>query len=117
MQMPEDQRSDLNDMLDPHRREEIAGAAVEVAGRLMQKGVEISADEDPAELADLLSAVERFEAAVINRGGDPMVNMPTSKDPQDPAFVLPERRADESVRDYTRHINEASDMLEEPRRI
>ena len=49
MQMPEDQRSDLNDMLDPHRREEIAGAAVEVAGRLMQKGVEISADEDPAE--------------------------------------------------------------------
>lgn len=115
--MHERQRDDLNDMLDPHRHEEIAGAAIEVSGRLLQKGVEVSADEDPAELADLLSAVERFEAAVINRGGDPMVNMPTSTDPQDPAFVIPARRADESVTAYTRHVNEAAAMLEEPRRI
>jgi hypothetical protein len=104
-------------MLDPHRREEIEGAAVEVSGRLLQKGVEVSADEDPAELADLLSAVERFESAVVNRGGDLMVNMPSTKDPQDPAFVLPLRRADESINDYTRHINEAAAMLEEPRRV
>ena len=110
-------REDLNEMLDPHRRDEIAGAAVEVSGRLFQKGVEVSAHEDPAELADLLSAVERFENAVINRGGDPMVNMPDSTDPQDPAFVLPARRADESIPDYTRHIIEAATMLEEPRRI
>src|SRR5215218_2253254 len=112
-----DRGDDLNEMLDPHRREEIAGAAVELSGRLFQKGVEVSADEDPAELADLLSAVERFENAVINRGGDLMVNMPTSTDPQDPAFVLPARRADESIPDYIRHINEASTMLEEPRRL
>ena len=110
-------RDDLNEMLDPHRRDEIAGAAVEVSGRLFQKGVEVSADEDPAELADLLSAVERFENAVINRGGDTMINMPNSTDPQDPAFVLPARRADESIADYTRHIIEAATMLEEPRRI
>ena len=115
--MREQRREDVNDMLDPHRRDEIAGAAVEVSGRLFQKGVDVSSDEDPAELADLLSAVERFENAVINRGGDPMVNMPGSTDPQDPAFVLPQRRADESIVDYTRHINEASAMLEEPRRV
>ncbi|HEX6574476.1 MAG TPA: hypothetical protein VF042_05845 [Gemmatimonadaceae bacterium] len=115
--MQSEPRNDLNDILDPHRREEIAGAAVEVSGRLMQKGIEVSADEDPAELADLLSAVERFERAVINRGGDPMVNMPTSTDPQDPAFVIPARRGEESIRDYTRHINEAAGMLEEPRRF
>jgi hypothetical protein len=108
---------EVSEMLDPHRRDEIAGAAVEVSGRLLQKGVEVSADEDPAQLADLLSAVERFESAVINRGGDPMVNMPTSTDPQDPAFVLPERRADETIEAYTRHINEAATMLEEPRSI
>ena len=117
MHVPSDRPNDLNDMLDPHRREEIAGAAVEVSGRLLQKGVEVSSDEDPAELADLLSAVERFETAVINRGGDPMVNMPTSTDPQDPAFVLPQRRADESIRDYMLHINEAAEMHEEPRTI
>jgi hypothetical protein len=115
--MNADRREEFNEMLDPHRREEIAGAAVEVSGRLLQKGVEVSSDEDPAELADLLSAVERFESAVINRGGDLMVNMPGSTDPQDPAFVLPARRADESIPDYIRHINEASTMLEEPRRI
>jgi len=108
---------EFSEMLDPHRRDEIASAAVEVSGRLLQKGLEVSADEDPAQLADLLSAVERFESAVINRGGDLMVNMPTSTDPQDPAFVLPERRADESIEAYTRHINEASTMLEEPRSI
>ena len=112
-----DRREQFNEMLDPHRREEIADAAVEVSGRLLQKGIEVSSDEDPAELADLLSAVERFEQGVINRGGDLMVNSPTSADPQDPAFVLPQRRADESIRDYTRHINEAAEMLEEPRRI
>ena len=106
-----------DDMLDPHRREEIAGAGVEVAGRLHQKGVDVSSDEDPALLADLLSAVERFENAVINRGGDPMVNMPGSTDPQDPAFVIPARSADESIERYTRHINEAAEMLETPRRI
>lgn len=117
MHVPSERPDGLNDILDPHRREEIAGAAVEISGRLFQKGVEISADEDPADLADLLSAVERFERAVINRGGDLMVNMPNSTDPQDPAFVLPARKADESIRDYIGHIDEASTMLEEPRRI
>jgi hypothetical protein len=109
--------SGMDDMLDPHRSEEIAGARMEVAGRLHQKGVDVGSDEDPAMLADLLSAVERFENAVINRGGDPMVNMPASRDPQDPAFVIPARKADESVEGYTRHINEAAEMLETPRRI
>jgi hypothetical protein len=116
MRRPAD-RPDLDDMLDPHRHEEIAGAAVEVSGRLFQKGVEVSSDEDPAQLADLLSAIERFEAAVINRGGDLMVNTPTSTDPQDPAFVLPVRRADESIVRYTQHINEAAAMLEEARKV
>ena len=112
-----DRPEQLDEILDPHRREEIAAAAVEISGRLLQKGIEVSSDEDPAELADLLSAVERFERGVENRGGDLFVNSPTSTDPQDPAFVLPARRADESVGDYIRHINEAAEMLEQPRRL
>jgi hypothetical protein len=110
-------RPEIDEMLDPHRREEIAGAAVEITGRLHQKGIDVSSDEDPSELADLLSAVERFERAVENRGGDSFVNSPTSSQPEDPAFVIPTRRADESIGDYTAHINEAATMLEEPRRI
>jgi len=117
MHRPSDSHEQFNEMLDPHRREEIAGAGMEISGRLLQKGIEVSSDEDPADLADLLSSVERFERAVENRGGDLFVNSPASTDPQDPAFVIPARRADESIRDYMRHIDEASAMLEEPRRI
>ena len=113
----EETSEQFSEMLDPHRREEREAAATELAGRILQKGIDVSSDEDPALLADLLSAIERFETAVVNRGGDLMVNMPDSNDPQDPAFVLPVRRDDESVSAYIRHINEASAMLEEPRRI
>ncbi|MGK2961669.1 MAG: hypothetical protein ACSLFK_05900 [Gemmatimonadaceae bacterium] len=116
--MQERESSELfNEMLDPHRREEREAAATEIAGRLLQKGIDVSASEDSALLADLLSAVERFENAVINRGGDPMVNMPDSRDPQDPAFVLPKRRDDESLSAYIAHIGEATAMLEQPRSI
>lgn len=106
----------FSELLDPHRREDRAAAATEISGRLRQKGVDASPDEDPAILADLLSAIERFENAVINRGGDLMVNSPTSTDPQDPAFVLPQRRDDESLAGYIGHIDEATAMLEQPRR-
>ncbi len=115
--MDRESSEQFSEMLDPHRREERAAAATEIAGRLAQLGVEASADEDSAVLADVLSAVERFENAVINRGGDLMVNMPTSTDPQDPAFVLPRRRDDESLTDYIAHIVQATAMLEQPRRI
>ncbi|MEO8193563.1 MAG: hypothetical protein ABI681_06910 [Gemmatimonadales bacterium] len=117
MHMPPDRSEQESEILSPHRREELQRAAVELTARLLQKGLEVSAEEDPALLADLLSAVERFENAVINRGGDPMVNMPTSSEPQDPAFVLPQRRADEGISQYIRHVNEAAEMLEVPRTL
>lgn len=117
MQRDEESSEQFSEMLDPHRREERDAAATELAGRILQKGIDVSSDEDPALLADLLSAIERFENAVINRGGDLMVNMPGTKDPQDPAFVLPVRRDDESLPAYIGHITEAAVMLEEPRRI
>lgn len=105
----------MSEMLDPHRKEERQAAATEVAGRLFQKGVDVSQEEDPALLADLLSAVERFETAVINSGGDPMVNMPDSIDPQNPEFVLPRRRDDETIAQYIEQIESAATSLREPR--
>lgn len=108
----------IDDMLDPHRREEIARAGIEIAGRLHQKGItDVTGEEDAGQLSDLLSAAERFEAAVINRGGDPMVNMPDTNQPQDPGFVLPVRRADDSLETYSRRINEAAEILETPRKV
>lgn len=67
----------------------------------------MSGDERPQDLADLLTAVERFETAVEARGGDLMVDDLTSSEPDDPHFVLPSRAADESVRDYVARIDAA----------
>lgn len=117
MRDQQDNSEQFNEMLDPHRREEIAGAATEISGRLFQKGIDVSADEDSALLADLLSAVDRFEGAVINRGGDLMVNSPTSSDPQNPEYVIPTRNADEDIQGYIGRINDAASRVEEPRRL
>jgi hypothetical protein len=101
----------MDEMLDPHRQEEREAAAMELSGRLAQKGIEVGSDEDPAQLADLLSAVEEFERAVIEAGGDLMVNSPTSTDPQDSRFVPPTRRADEPIPRYGDRILAAAQEL------
>lgn len=112
MSLPPESSEQRSEMLDPHRKEERTSAATEISGRLLQKGIDVATDEDPALLADLLSAVEKFETAVEARGGDLMVNSPNSTDPQDPNFVVPTRKADETLESYIRRINEAADSLE-----
>ena len=52
--------------------------------------------------------MDRFESVVEARGGDTMTNAPDSREPDNPAFVLPERRARESAGDYTRRILRAA---------
>lgn len=111
MSLPPESSEQRSEMLDPHRREERTGAAMEITSRLFQKGIDVSSDEDSALLADLLSAVEKFESAVEARGGDLMVNSPDSADPQNPEFVVPSRKADENLEGYIRRINDAADNL------
>ena len=103
----EEQQEDL----DPHRREERAGAAVEISGRIRQKGVVLSGRETSAELDDLLTAIDRFEAAVIARGGDLMVNTPTSSPPENPDFVIPGREPGEDAEPYAARIQAAAERL------
>jgi hypothetical protein len=98
-------------MLDPHREEEIEAAAMELSGRLAQKGIEVGSDEDPAQLADLLSAVEQFERAVEAAGGDLFVNSPESSEPQDSRFVVPRRRDDEPLVRYRERIVAEAESL------
>lgn len=111
MASPREGSESLNEMLDPHREEEREAAAMELSGRLAQKGVEVGSDEDPGQLADLLSAIEDFERSVEAAGGDLMVNSPTSLDPQDDRFVLPARRADEPLPRYRERIFAAAKAL------
>lgn len=93
---PDDERSDV---------------AAEVAGRLRHRGVVVSSGDPSEALADLLSAVERFEAAVEAHGGDLMMDDLKSSQPDDRHFVLPRRAPGEAVRAYISRIDAATSAL------
>ncbi|MEO8579784.1 MAG: hypothetical protein ABI469_06015 [Gemmatimonadales bacterium] len=110
--MTQESFEEQQEALDPHRREERDGAAIELAGRLRQKGVLLNARETGSQLDDLMTAVDRFEAAVIARGGDLFVNTPTSNPPENPEFVIPRRVPGEDAEAYAARINEGAERLE-----
>jgi hypothetical protein len=85
--------------------------AVEVTARLRGRGITVTGAERPDDLVDLLSAVERFEAAVEAHGGDLMVDDLKSSRPDDRHFVVPRRVHGEVVRTYIGRIDEATAQL------
>jgi len=92
-------------------------AAAEVTARLRGRGIAVTGAETPEDLVDLLSAVERFEAAVEAHGGDLMVDDLKSSRPDDPHFVVPRRAHAEAIRTYLGRIDEATAQLRRhPRR-
>jgi hypothetical protein len=103
--------TDINEALNPHRDQEQERAREHTADVLARRGVLLFGDESDDELAELWSAVDRFELVVELRGGDTMTNSPDSSEPDNPAFVLPERKTGEVARDYTRRILEAAARL------
>jgi hypothetical protein len=103
----EREQQDLN----PNRIEEERHARQEAEYRLSERGIRIEPTDGDEEVADLLDAIERFEAAVESKGGDLFVNRIGSSEPEDPAFVPPQRRAGESATDYRRQIEAAADGL------
>jgi hypothetical protein len=74
-------------------------------------GIDVSEHEDPEAMADLLEAVERFEALVEARGGDLMVDDLSSDEPDDPHFVLPAREPREPVQEYIDRIEAAAELI------
>ena len=103
--------AELDAALNPHRAEEQTRAREHNLDVLGQRGVLLFGDETDEELADLWSAVDRFESVVEARGGDTFTNAPDSSEPDNPAFVLPERRSREAVSAYVGRIREAAEQL------
>lgn len=85
--------------------------AAEVADRLRRRGIAVTGNERPEDLADLLAAVERFESAVKAHGGDLFVDDLNSSQPDDPHFVLPAPAPGEPIQDYIARIGEATARL------
>src|SRR3989475_5876860 len=106
-----DRYEDFERSLDPHRADEQAAVAAEVAARLRDRGVTVTGAERPEDLADLLSAVERFEAAVEGHGGDLMVDDLRGPEPDDAHFLVPRRDPGEAVRVYIGRIDDATAQL------
>src|SRR2546423_14428188 len=94
--MNQESFEEQQEALDPHRREERDSAALEIAGRLRQKGVLLTGRETGAQLDDLLTAVDHFAAEGIAPGGGQVVKTPASPAPEKPRFGVPHRapRAD-----------------------
>jgi hypothetical protein len=103
--------AELDEALNPHRSEEQLRAQQHVAEVLARRGVLLAGDETGRELADLWSAVDQFESVVEARGGDTLTNATDSREPDNPAFVLPDRKLRESAADYTSRILEAAAAL------
>jgi hypothetical protein len=97
--------------LEPHRVEEQNRARMEVVDRLRDRGIPVAPADDDIEIADLLDAVERFEAVVEAQGGDLFVTRIGSAEPQNTSFVLPEREPGESASDYRARVIEATRVL------
>lgn len=106
-----DEFEELQRELDPHRAEEQRAAAMETADRLRARGIPVAGADSPDDLADLLEAVERFEAAVEAHGGDLMVDDLKSSKPDDPHFVLPRRAGSESIQAYIGRVRDATAHL------
>lgn len=104
--------------MDNDEERKARGSAVaEVATRLRQRGIAVTGAERADDLANLLSAVERFEKAVEARGGDLMVDDLKSSKPDDSHFVVPRRAPSEAVPAYIGRIDEATAQLRRhPRR-
>lgn len=97
--------------LNPNRVEEERRARREAEYRLRERGIEVRPEDSDEEVADLLDAVEAFEAAVSARGGDLFVDRIGSSEPEDPAFVPPVRQPGESAAKYRRRIIAGAERL------
>jgi hypothetical protein len=114
-----DSGESMDELLNPHRAEELAAADRAAKERLRELGVRLNGQETGEQLVAIVDAVERFEQAVEAAGGDLMVDEGPhgkTREPDDPGFVLPKRNGGEAVAAFVARIDEATAHLRAKRR-
>jgi hypothetical protein len=104
----------LDDVRREEREGDIGRVATEIAGRLRSRGVQVLPSDTPEDVAALLDAVEAFELAVEEQGGDLMLAEPPEgidAEPDETQFVLPKRRPNETAGDYVRRLEVAAEAV------
>lgn len=106
-----DHASPEPDVDNPLRDEQRHHVREELEGRLRHRGASLTGSETDEEILALSNAVDLFERAVMQAGGDLMVDTPESSRPDHPDRVLPQRHGDEPVDAYIRRIHEAAEAI------
>lgn len=109
--MEQHPREDGNDRRPPSADDALERAEEGTEARLEKHEVRVDGRESVEELLAMLDAVERFDAARAAHGASSMTNAGDSSRPEDPRFVIPARRADESPRAYAERVRAAADAL------
>ena len=81
--------------------------------RLLQRGLDVAEWATSEQLVELLDAVEAFEAATRDRGGDSFTNTLESSRPDNPEFVLPDPRADDSIESYIERVRDKTRNIQD----
>jgi hypothetical protein len=79
--------------------------------RLLQRGLDVADWATSEQLVTLLDAVEAFEAAARARGSDSFTNTLESSQPDNPEFVLPDPRADDTIESYIGRVKEKTSEM------
>ncbi|NUO62549.1 MAG: hypothetical protein HOQ11_03805 [Gemmatimonadaceae bacterium] len=87
---------------------DLSRAREDLASQLERRDVPLREDDTADTLVRVLEAVESFERAVEKAGGDLMNNQLRSRDPENPAFVLPRRGEDEGASAYADRVRAAA---------
>jgi hypothetical protein len=87
----------------PSRADEERSNSMALA-RLLQQGLDVTEWATSEQLVTLLDAVEAFEAAARARGSDSFTNTLESSQPDNPEFVLPDPRADDTIERYIERV-------------
>src|SRR5687767_5397614 len=93
---------------EPQREDEERSNNMALA-RLLQRGLDITEWATSEQLVTLLDA---FEAATRARGSDSFTNTLESSRPDNPEFVLPDPRADDTIESYIQRVIEKTKEIE-----
>lgn len=99
------------EITNPLRDEQRQHVRDELEARLRHRGASLTGAESDEDVLALSNAVDAFERAVMQAGGDLMVDTPESSSPDNPRHVLPQRQGDENVASYVDRIRRAADEI------
>lgn len=97
-------------------KKEVRRVTQEMTARLHALGVPVLPSDSPEDIVSIIEAIEVFETAVEDAGGDLMVDEPprgSRPQPDRPDLVLPARADGEPANLYRERLERAAELIAE----